>query len=694
MKNNDINFDENPKINEIKINENSKVNKRKEYKNIFLCPLNKSDCVNSIDIFDDLVLYGTIMGNVYLCRININNLNQNNSQEIYLNNNNNQFENNSKNANKNETQYEIKLKYKIEEKDSSKISCIKLNTNNQNNTNNNNNQFNGNETLRTNNEHKKEKLYFESDILPTTKNAYDNIKNNGLNIKHKLLNIIEKNNSKSDKSMIDNDSINKKDSIPFPQITQLILNATENVPCVTFDTKDKINISIGDYEIIRLENMSTFNINDDNSNYNYIRIRNYPNENEHIIKCESTTCMMTDKYFLIVHTIFGEYNTPISLNKVLYENKMMTSYEVVKGEIEMYNYSIPFDFDGDRFLFLDYETDILRRICIYYTLTKKEPFVHKISNGFGHINYMKFLLNDKIILCKNQKICEIYKIDENFRLLDSWIHDGNEIIAMNIYIEGTKDTETFLDDSNTNLSFKRYNENESQTVEINTKKGNNSKKKIKHNKIENIYSISPIHHSQKRKHLEKEKSSSSTIRELNLIDNGNLNIKAIKRKYNMIDRYNNNSDINNRKNRFEENMVEIYSKHKTPSIKDNTSFGDNKKRNIDENNNNFHLSNKELIKKNEEIKDIIQDKNEPTERSFYRTDKKIYIITVDLNGNFNLYHNNKNKTIFNLYKINNIDNKYKEDEFFALGFPYYVTMNSRYYAISTDHGIFVISDKL
>ena len=66
MKNNDIYFNENPKINEIKINEKSKVNKRKEYKNIFLCPLNKSDCVNSIDIFDDIVLYGTIMGNVYL----------------------------------------------------------------------------------------------------------------------------------------------------------------------------------------------------------------------------------------------------------------------------------------------------------------------------------------------------------------------------------------------------------------------------------------------------------------------------------------------------------------------------------------------------------------------------------------------------------------------------------------------------
>ena len=83
---------------------------------------------------------------------------------------------------------------------------------------------------------------------------------------------------------------------------------------------------------------------------------------------------------------------------------------------------------------------------------------------FGHINYMKFLLNDKIIICKNQKYCEIHKIDENFVLLDEWEHNGNEIIAMNIYIQGSKDTEEYSDDSNTNLSIKKYDDNDSQTI--------------------------------------------------------------------------------------------------------------------------------------------------------------------------------------------------------------------------------------
>ena len=703
MKNNDIYFDENPKYNEINLKSKSNYSKKKDYKNIFLCPLNKNDCVNSIDIFEDIILYGTIMGNVYLCRTNRDNLYKEINQEIYSNNNNIIELNNINNKNKNESQYEIK--YKIEENESSKISCIKLNTNNNlNNINNNSNKFNGNETLRTNNDIKKEKIYFESDIIPTSKSPISNLNQHEITTKRKLLKAIENQNIKSDRSIIDDNSLIKKDVIPFPQVTQLILNATENIPCVSFDTKDKVNLSIGDYEIIRLENMSSFNINDDNTNYNYLRIRNYKSENDHIKNCENTTCMMTDKYFLIVHTVFAENNSPIVLHKVNYQNKMMTSFEIVEGEIEMYNYSTPFDFDGDRFLFVDYESDTLRRICIYYTLTKKKTIIYKISTGFGHISYMKFLLNNKIILCRNQKICEIYKIDENFRLLNSWIHNGEEIIAMNIYIEGTKDNDIFLDDSNTNLSFKKYNENESQTIEVKSKKGNHFKNKNKFNHLDNIYLSQKNNNNPKRTPFEKENFTNSSLRALNLKDNKKLIQKNLKLKDDVIIEnkyfeYNFNSEIENRMNRFEneDDPVKIYSKFKSPSIKEITSIGEYRKNKLNkliDDKRTFQLSNNELVKRNGSYDNYIQDKNKPTERSFYQYEKKIFILTVDLNGNFNLYHNNENKTIFNLYDISNIDDKYKEDQFFSMGFPYYVIMNSKYYAISTDHGIFVISNKV
>ena len=92
--------------------------------------------------------------------------------------------------------------------------------------------------------------------------------------------------------------------------------------------------------------MSSFNINDDNSNYNYIRIRNYSSENEHIKSCENSTCMMTDKNFLLVHTDFAENNTSIFLNEVNYENKVLSSLEVIKGE-NIPNMCFPINFQNN-----------------------------------------------------------------------------------------------------------------------------------------------------------------------------------------------------------------------------------------------------------------------------------------------------------------------------------------------------------
>jgi hypothetical protein len=352
----------------------------------------------------------------------------------------------------------------------------------------------------------------------------------------------------------------------------------------------------------------------------------------------------------------------------------------------MYNYSIPFDFDGDKFLFVDYESDKVRRICIYYTLSKKPCYIYKLTKDFGHISYMKLLFNERIILCKNQKICEIRKIDENFQLLESWEHDGNEIIAMNVYIEGNRENESYFSDSYTNLSDKKNHENESQTVEI--KKLSNSQSKSKSN------------YNNKRKPYKKENINNSTIRDLKssqrkskekILDNELNNNKYIVLNY--------NSNIEERKNKFEkENIIEIYSKYKTPSIKDNDSLNEFKKKKLsiysNENSIFMQVSQKELIMKNKSVSNFIKNKNKPNERSFSQNDKKIFIITVDLNGNFCLYHKRKRKTIFNLYEINNIDKIYKEEEFFALGFPYYVTMNSKYIAITTDHGVFVLSNKI
>ena len=79
--------------------------------------------------------------------------------------------------------------------------------------------------------------------------------------------------------------------------------------------------------------------------------------------------------------------------------------------------------------------------------------------------------------------------------------------------------------------------------------------------------------------------------------------------------------------------------------------------------------------------------------------ENIYIITLDEDGNFNIFYYNPQKdkeiitTLFNLYDIQNIEQKYKDVKLFSRGYPYYITMNDFYYVITFDDGIFVINSE-
>ena len=683
MKNNDKYFDE------ILVNKENKImnslvnsNAKKEYKNIFLCPLKKHDAINCMDMLDDFIIYGTIMGNAYLCRVDKKNLIPT-LQKEYLNDLNLSNMDNSKISKKNATIDEIKAKNKID--DSSKISCIKLDSGNIKNTSNINNKLNKIDILKKD---KNNKMFYDSDIIPTTRSIYNKIKNHEANTKRKLLNknILHNKNNQSDLSIINQNSLISQSQnsdfsnnlIPFPQVTQIITNASENIPCLSFDTKDCINVAIGDLEIIRIENILNFNINDDNSEYKYTIIKNYKNENDHMKYCEGTTCLMHKNNFIKIDGYINEYNSNLCCVDCNYENKTITSYDIKKGLIEMNNYNVPFDFDGDRFLFLDYENKNFRRICVYYTLSNIDPYIHQIPKEFGHINFMKFYSFNKIILCKENKICEIRLLDENFKLVETWEHLGDEIVAMNIYFKSIENND-IIDDSND----ESYLDNKDKRF----KKLKNLKNKDKFSfNDNNIYGINPKLHIKKFP-SGKEKINNSTYRELNNIIKPQLKPKG----ENIYDPLEENDKNNN------DDQIAIYNKNKIPSEKENITNEINNKKNLEaltiNNEYTYIQSNKAFIVKKKKISYYNQEKNGPTERSMDDEEKRIHIITVDKKGNVNKYNKGKIKTIFNLYDIKNIEQNYKDEEFFSLGFPYFVKMNNRYYAISTDHGIFVLSNK-
>jgi hypothetical protein len=208
-------------------------------------------------------------------------------------------------------------------------------------------------------------------------------------------------------------------------------------------------------------------------------------------------------------------------------------------------------------------------------------------------------------------------------------------------------------------------------------------------------------------------------------------------------KYNNNNNIidNENKNNFILINKWVHNKNKeiissniyvlgnkiSNEYKDNKIKNDNSNKNEIDKNSNLNKENKKEIKNNNILHNLINDDNNFSIDSsisknkildFYKSNNEIlnienkenelnkkeiknednyYIITLDIEGNFNLYYNNNENnmeikiTLFNLYKIRNISHNNKNLSFFSVGFPYYITMNELYYIITTDNGIFIIS---
>ena len=755
-----------------KIGKNNNLLKHNKEKNLFKCIFHfsilQNDCINSLDIIDDKIILGTIMGDVSLLRVDKNNLrvkNKPKTNNINQNNNNQNQENNtSKNIEDNNIN-NISLNSNNTNNNgnnNNKIACIKIktkddkffldNTNvnpcditNEKNINMNNyisikkykdrNHENESQFDKTNDKTKEKarnmlikmiKLNNKSNdktihISKSNKSMMKKIKikkimikemrdeekNNDINLRYGNTNIENNsdNNNKSDFSeeeKEDNnnyDNSNKnmlnKDFKKFPQVTKLIIKSTENIPCVEFDTDDKINISIGDFEVLCMENMSDFNMDDKNSSYNYLKIKNYKNESQHIKYCEHCTCMMNSSNYLIIYTQFGEFNSILQFSSFKYKNRNLKTFKTISGRIDMSNYSVPFDFDGDRFLFLDYSSKDIRKICIYYTLTDRDMYEYTISKDYGHISHMKIIYSEenKIFLCRNQNQCEIHLIDDNFTCIESWEHIGNDAISSYVYIKESKLTEEFK----TKINKKKNNKIDIEMQEYDNYiiENNNKLKRLKKNKptnknrknikIDILQGASTLLNINNNSLLSSSNNIKMNLNYLNIGYNHTENIGKSPKKNNFKSQFNNGD--NSSKREFNSSDRKQY-KSKIDGVEIYT------KRNLIKNFIDKDTKNNNIIPiedKNDGENYIKSDNNTVIENENCNINN-YYIITLDKNGNVNLYKEHKVKKIFNLYEIQNIDDNYKRTEFFSVGFPYYIIMNELYIAITTDHGLFVISN--
>ena len=671
-----------------------------KYQLVFHFPNYKNDCINSIDIFNDKVAIGTIMGYVYLLRVDKNNLdvkkniNETNNKNLIDNSyseKNNMISNES--SSRRNKKFHIKLNKKeddenyinsytykkLNKKEDAKESQTIDVTNDISKTKTNVKKI---KMIKLNN--KIEESFNENTDLKSSKRRINNIQKNKIqnkdkkNVNNKMRDVtnIEDNNEKNIEEKIDK----------FPQISKLIDETSENICCIQFDTEEKLNISIGDLEIIRYLDVHKINMNDSNTIYNYIKIKNYESVNKHIKYCENTICMMNSTNFLIIFTDFGNYNCELKSAKIKYNNIEFNTGRKFSGKINMNNFSVPFDFDGEDFLFLDNISKEDRLICLFDTINNQFFYKYKISRNFGHISHMKILMlkEKKIFLCRNDLQCEIHSLDDNFTCIESFEHIGDDILNVFIYFKESKINEEFKqkikDEKNKNI-LKLSNKNYEDYIKINN---NKSKTNIKLNDVIII----------KNKNNEKITLEKNNEINNNINDNNILNMNYLSSNQNKTDKNVNEIKLRIKEESDNSNIKEMNSHSKNLNLKNSTIQIFNK--------NNLNEESKEPLNEEKKIKnkhkqDILTLKVDEDKRNTIEVkDKKdiinYYIFVLDNNGNLNMYKNKKNRTLFNLYNIEGIFQSYKEKKFFSVGYPYYLAINELYFAITTDLGLFVISN--
>ena len=361
---------------------------------------------------------------------------------------------------------------------------------------------------------------------------------------------------------------------------------SENISDISYNEKEELfYVGIGDEEI-RVYDINTLS---ENSNNEKRTIQVHDTDLQHTNKCENAFVLLSPESFfriqlaqidegtLKIVTMESEYDF-----KYFDDTKNPVIDETFKNYLPTTNYIVPFDFDGKRFLWVEFLSSTQRNICVSQIplpITEK-PYKFDLNKSIGHICQAKLLANNRVFIVHTLNKCEIRALDNDFTLIHKFEHIGEEVLGVDIYY---------------------YMESE----------------KIKNINEENVILHANLKH-QKNVDIIKKNEDINTNRILDTDDNGRK-----KEKENGDDQY-------------------LYIKQK-------------------------QTKEKEIDLKN------------------------ICIITLDIDGNVNVFQDLKEETEFNLYNLKGITQDHKDKHFFSMGYAYYIKSNLDYFCISSDHGCYIIS---
>jgi len=218
---------------------------------------------------------------------------------------------------------------------------------------------------------------------------------------------------------------------------------TENIADISFNQEEKaFLVAIGDEEI---KIFRTFNITSEQP----LSINIYDSEMKHNQNCENSYVFLSPYYlFRIQLGQIDEGSFIVYNSNQEYELKQINLIENNKsfiGKIQMSNYSVPFDFNGKYFLWVEFLSNEERNICIADIIKmlinpEEKPKRYNLDkNVFKHISFAKIINDKNIFFVHSKNICEIRMIDDKFTLVEKFVHNGEEVYAVDLFYEKEND---------------------------------------------------------------------------------------------------------------------------------------------------------------------------------------------------------------------------------------------------------------
>mmetsp|Transcript_23141 Transcript_23141/g.20532 ORF Transcript_23141/g.20532 Transcript_23141/m.20532 type:complete len:260 (+) Transcript_23141:322-1101(+) len=102
----------------------------------------------------------------------------------------------------------------------------------------------------------------------------------------------------------------------------------------------------------------------------------------------------------------------------------------LKGNFEFNNNSVPFDFDGEKIIWMDYVSKGQRVVSMYDTVKDEKTELMDLKNSDGLVYHVK-LFKNKVIYVKNTK--EVMLIDTDTLDLKFLGKTSNQILAIHVY---------------------------------------------------------------------------------------------------------------------------------------------------------------------------------------------------------------------------------------------------------------------